>query len=101
MSYQKYAEYNRKFSSKMSITDIKSSAQSCILTSFIYALSEFEKEFGIFWGHGTNGQKSSEQEIYYDRYSILRKKILDNGNYQIRKFNTLIEKNLKENINGF
>lgn len=99
MSYEKYAKYNRQLRSKISATEIQSAAQGCILTSFIYALAEIESEFGFFWGHGESS-KTPEQQLYAERYSILRKKILDNGNNQIRKFNNIIDKNLKENRNG-
>jgi hypothetical protein len=95
MSYEQYSKYNKKLLSSISLTELRHAANSGMLTSFIYALAEFEKEFGAFWGHN-DPVKSSDQQIYFDRYQILRKRILDNGNNQMRKFNMILDKNIKE-----
>jgi hypothetical protein len=56
-----------------------------IRTSFIGALSSTEEEFGELWGDGEAPENLNSEELYwFERYQQLRKKILNNGNNQIR-----------------
>jgi hypothetical protein len=64
---------------------------SKVRTSFIYCLAEFEKDFGYMWGKDCE-ELSQEQAENLKFFQELRKRILDNGNNQIRK----IEKELGE-----
>ena len=61
-------------------------------TAFIGALSAFEEEFGSLWGHGQK-QLTSEQKENLKKWKIVRERILDLGNAQVR--------HSKHNINIF
>ncbi len=54
-------------------------------TCFIFAISEFERTFGLLWGHGLPEDKLDENhranKILWD---LVRKRILDKGNTQSR-----------------
>jgi len=58
-----------------------------IQTTMIGALSEFEKAFGYLWGY----QKPEEEELtekeekFLDLWEEARNRILNNGNNQLRK----------------
>lgn len=54
-------------------------------TCFVFAISEFERIFGLLWGHGLPEDKLDEDhranKILWD---LVRKRILDKGNIQSR-----------------
>lgn len=76
----------------------KQSLENCIrkhmLTCFIYSLAEFEKEFGELWGEAKDDETSlTETESLMDqKYERVRKRILDNGNKQIRSLIEIVNK---------
>lgn len=73
--------------------DIKDEADKRIRTAFIYAIAEIEKEFGYLWGEEKEeGATSPEEDIFYEKFMNLRKRILDKGNLQIRLFHKVLEK---------
>lgn len=55
-------------------------------TTFIYPIAEIEKEFGDLWKHGEDDDSklSDEDWARYEKFEQLRKRILDNGNAQLR-----------------
>lgn len=61
-------------------------------TCFIGALSEFESVFGYMWGHGLNMDVLSEEQIRNrEKWEIVRHKILNKGNTQLRSVKEEIE----------
>lgn len=63
-----------------------------ITTSFIFALSEMESNLGFLWGHGKDEDNLTENEQEYRQiYNDIRKRILDNGNNQIRLVKLLMD----------
>jgi hypothetical protein len=58
-----------------------------IQTTMIGALHEFEKSFGYLWGqHKSEDEELSEKEDkFLDIWEDTRNKILNNGNNQLRK----------------
>jgi hypothetical protein len=66
-----------------------------ITTAFIFAIAEMERLFGDLWAHNEeDDNKLSEQHLFYDKlYENFRKRVLDNGNYQIRE--------LKKDLNNY
>jgi hypothetical protein len=58
--------------------------------TFIGAISDIEEEFGYLWGHGKN-KISQEESEFRDRWDILRNKILDRGNAQMRAVSKELE----------
>ena len=55
-------------------------------TAFIYALAEIEKDFGHLWDENSADAEVETPEFYKELYHKLRKRVLDNGNNQIRLF---------------
>lgn len=54
-----------------------------VTTAFIYSIAEMEKDFAdIFMD---NDEELASPEEYRERFQKWRKKILDNGNNQLRK----------------
>ena len=54
-------------------------------TSFIGAISAFEKHFGFLWGHGKDEAELTEAESQMrEIWEETRADILDNGNTQLR-----------------
>jgi hypothetical protein len=55
-------------------------------TTFIFPIAELEKDFGELWKHGEEDDtKLSDKDWeYYEKFEQLRKRILDNGNAQLR-----------------
>lgn len=55
-------------------------------TTFIYPIAEIEKEFGHLWKHGEEDDEKLTDEDWkrYEQFELLRKRILDNGNAQLR-----------------
>lgn len=55
-------------------------------TTMIGALYEFEKSFGYLWGQDKNPDFLTESEdSFRDRWEMVRNQILNNGNNQLRK----------------
>lgn len=62
-------------------------------TTMIGALFEFEKTFGYLWGHDKNENELTDKEIdFLDRWDFTRNQILNNGNHQLRKAITDLDK---------
>ena len=56
-----------------------------IKTSFIGAISRFEKYFGHLWGHGKKEKDlTSEERLFRDLWNKCRIDVLTNGNNQAR-----------------
>jgi len=55
-------------------------------TSFVFAIAEFEKVFGLdLWGHGLPDDQTSDlQKANKERWSQVRTNILNKGNTQAR-----------------
>jgi hypothetical protein len=52
----------------------------------IGSLFEFEKTFGYLWGHDKNEEDLTDKELdFLDRWDVVRNQILNNGNSQLRK----------------
>lgn len=63
----------------------KAEIKTRIRTAFIFAIAEFEREFGYLWNHENENEDLSDEEYeWYEKYLKFRKAVLDNGNYQIR-----------------
>ena len=56
-------------------------------TTMIGSIYEFEKAFGYLWGHtkDENEDLTSTEEKFLDLWEDTRNKILNNGNNQLRK----------------
>lgn len=66
---------------------LKRNAKRKFQTSFIFPLSQFELEFGDLWGFRLpEDELTSEQKENRKRWSLLRQRVLDTGNQQIRNF---------------
>tara|TARA_R100001509_G_scaffold135428_1_gene89155 strand:+ start:2252 stop:2635 length:384 start_codon:yes stop_codon:yes gene_type:complete len=77
LKQKKYEEKSKKRLSNIVSTKIK--------TSFIGAISSCEESFGFLWGHGKDEADLTEEEsTMREMWEILRAKILDNGNTQLR-----------------
>lgn len=62
-------------------------------TTMIGALHEFEKSFGYLWGQQKNPDFLTEsEEDFRDRWEMVRNQILNNGNNQLRKCLTDLER---------
>lgn len=82
----KYKESSKQRLLKIIATKIK--------TSFIGSLDEFEKSFGVLWGHGKHVSELTEEEHEFKKmWDDCRKQILTKGNDQIRA----MEKELQNN----
>ena len=52
----------------------------------IGSLFAFEKTFGYLWGQDKNENELTQQEIdFWDKWDLVRNEILNNGNSQLRK----------------
>lgn len=65
---------------------LEKSIEILIRSAFIRALAEIEDEFGDVWGEfeEDDNKLTKEQAENAERYEVVRKKILDYGNHQIR-----------------
>ena len=55
-------------------------------TTMIGSLFAFEKTFGYLWGQDKNENELTQQEIdFWDKWDLVRNEILNNGNSQLRK----------------
>lgn len=65
---------------------IKKEIKTRIMTAFIYSIAQMEDLFGELWKHNEEDEsKLTEKDMYYDElYEKFRKRVLDNGNLQIR-----------------
>lgn len=67
----------------------------------IGSLFEFEKIFGYLWGQDKDEQDLTDDELdFLDKWDFVRNQILNNGNNQLRKAISDIEKttgNIKYN----
>jgi hypothetical protein len=55
-------------------------------TTMIGSLFEFEKAFGYLWGQDKEEQDLTDRELeFLDRWDSVRNQILNNGNNQLRK----------------
>ena len=75
-----------------------------IQTTMIGALYEFEKTFGYLWGcHKDEDEElTDKEEQFLDLWEDTRNKVLNNGNNQLRKCVSELEKyngNVKYNYN--
>jgi hypothetical protein len=70
-------------------------------TTMIGSLFEFEKIFGYLWGQDKDEQDLTDDELdFLDKWDFVRNQILNNGNNQLRKAISDIEKttgNIKYN----
>lgn len=71
---------------------LKKIVRTKITTTFINAISEFEKTFGIMWGYGIEENKlTNEQKENRKKWETVRKNILNRGNNQARALMSEIE----------
>jgi hypothetical protein len=62
-------------------------------TTMIGSLFEFEKAFGYLWGQDKDERDLTEEELdFLDKWDFVRNQILNNGNNQLRKAISDIEK---------
>lgn len=55
-------------------------------TTMIGALFEFEKTFGYLWGQNKAEEDLTDTELdFLDQWDLVRNQILNNGNSQLRK----------------
>lgn len=63
-------------------------------TTMIGSLFEFEKTFGYLWGqHKDEADLTDEELDFLDRWDFVRNQILNNGNSQLRKAISDLDKN--------
>ena len=71
--------------------ELKANVKRAITTSFIGAISEFEKAFGYIWGH--NKQELTEnQQKFLELWKQIRNNIMNVGNEQCRIMDREFEK---------
>lgn len=76
---KEYADQSKQRLKKIAATKVR--------TTFIGALSEFEKAFGFLWGAAENPNHVSDPEsiqIFRQLWDTARTAILNNGNTQMR-----------------
>ena len=62
-------------------------------TTMIGSLFEFEKAFGYLWGQNKDEEDLTDEELdFLDKWDFVRNQILNNGNNQLRKAISDIEK---------
>jgi succinate dehydrogenase/fumarate reductase flavoprotein subunit len=84
---ENYLEQSRKRLDKIVSTKMK--------TSFIGALSAFEKEFGFLWGVGKEYDELTEEEKDMEEiWERVRTSVLNNGNAQLRATQNEIANNV-------
>ena len=92
-----------EFRKDLEKNDLKIRLVKFLKTSFIFPLAEIESEFGFLWDHDSDSEEiTEEQSEFEERYERFRKRVLDNGNNQIRFLEKLIDKydvKLKEDGN--
>lgn len=70
-------------------------------TTMIGSLFEFEKIFGYLWGQNKDEEDLTDEELdFLDKWDFVRNQILNNGNNQLRKAISDMEKttgNIKYN----
>lgn len=72
-----FAEESRKRLDKILSTKMQ--------TTFIGALSTFEKAFGFLWGQGKRAEERTEEEQqFHEVWQNVRTDVLNNGNNQLR-----------------
>lgn len=73
--------------------ELNSNVHRAIRTTFIGAISQFEKSFGYLWGHGKDKSEITEnQKKFLDLWLQTRNNILDFGNAQSRIIDREFEK---------
>ena len=76
-SQARYAEESRKRLDKIISTKLN--------TTFIGALSSFEKNFGFLWGHDKKeSERTVEEKQLFEIWQNVRTEVLNNGNNQLR-----------------
>jgi len=63
-----------------------------VKTTMIGALAAVEEQFGELWGHNENRELTKDEQTLYESFLILRNKILDNGNIQLKALKSYSEK---------
>ena len=91
----------QEFTNEVIKNDLKMKIAKFMTTSFVFAQAQMEKEFGFLWDHDSDTEEITEEQAEFeDLYENFRKKVLDNGNNQIRFLNKLLDRydiTLKEN----
>lgn len=80
--------YQQKIQEIHTEQQLRKMAERRFRTTFIYPIAELEKAFGELWKHGEeDDSKLTEKDWEYsDKFETWRKRILDNGNNQLRIF---------------
>ncbi len=75
--------------------DIKELAKKRLQTAFIFAIAEVEDLFGHLWGDDIEdyNQLTTQQREWEKVFIFFRKRVLDNGNAQIRALLEDLENN--------
>ena len=77
-------QHKQEVLAEQSKTQLIKVLQKKFQTTFIGALSAFEKEFGSLWGFGSNKPLTEKQKSAADVWERVRIAILNNGNNQLR-----------------
>lgn len=86
LSEERYLEESKKRLEKIIEKKIK--------TTFIGAIAAFEETFGKLWGIDKDEEDLTDKEIQYNNlWELVRTKILNNGNNQIRAIKNELEHN--------
>lgn len=79
---------------------LRQSVVTRLKTSFIFAIAEIEDKFGHLWNPDSQDDEVEGPEYYKSLFLELRKRVLDNGNAQIRAFEKDLEGYKEGNRNG-
>src|SRR5438876_201367 len=63
--------------------ELKANVKRAITTSFVGAISEFEKAFGYIWGHSKE-ELTENQQKFLELWKQIRNNIMNLGNDQCR-----------------
>lgn len=67
-------------------SNLRKTITTRLKTSFIFPIAEFERLFGHLWDETSTSEEVEGPEFYKNLFVELRKRVLDNGNNQIRAF---------------
>ncbi len=82
-------------------SELATNCKRAIRTTFIGAISQFERSFGYLWGHNKPKEELTEnQKKFLELWLQTRKNILDCGNEQSRIINNEFEKYIVK-YNGY
>ena len=83
---------SRKQFSEVSRRRLTENARKKLQTTFVGAVAQIEKAFGVLWRNKKAGERMTlDEQHWYDKYQEARNAIFTNGNNQIRALEKELE----------